>query len=108
MSTIYVAAIVSAANLADAQAVAVAAGDGPGQFTIPIAYASRGPITDPAQADWYGMSGPMDESETDAFNKAIELNIHVFPMDPSGDQAAQFDAHLAACDPPLARIIEQL
>lgn len=108
MSLVNITAIVPAANLADAQQVCVNAGDGPGQFTVPIAYASRGEITDPAQADWFGMTGPMEQAEADALNQAINLNVHVFPNDPNMDPLTQFEAHLAACDPPLRRIIPGL
>lgn len=100
--------LVAAADKQAAANVAVAAGDGAGITSVPLAYASRGPITDPAQADWYGGSGEYNQSTVDALNQSIELQLRIFPNDETVEPLTSFLNILAQCDPPLARIMEEL
>lgn len=92
-------AIVAAADVSAARALCVSLGDGPGTFSVPLS-TTRG-VTDPALATHYGMSGELYDGEGEALLVSIDPMVKTFSLD-DGD----FLSHIAACSPPLYRIIE--
>jgi hypothetical protein len=94
--------ICTAADRAAAQAKASDLGDGPESFSVPLS--PEKDVTTPALATHWAQSGAFPDYYVEAFDVSLAPMVKVFPLLAGQD----FDAHLAACTPPLNRIYEVL
>lgn len=94
----HVTAICAASDKDAAVALAIANGDGPGAFSVPLSTQQN--VSDPAQATHWGMTGYLATGEGDALNVSLNPMVKLFPL----DDGSTFDQHLAMCQPPLYRL----
>lgn len=96
-----VCCIVANADKAAAQTIAMAHGDGPGTFSVPLSTSSG--ITNPALATHWGMEGQIPEEEVNAFEISVDPMINVTDTNGAG-----FNSIIGSREPRLYKIIEPI